>query len=216
MCSAAFRLAALATALAVVPRMSATADGTGLESLKRLVDAGDPARAIDQLTAEVASNPAHEAARMLLAEAYEKTGKHDEAMTTWEDAVAEITGEGGPFEIVDSEIRGVAVKVFKNTPPSLRAALQIARTRPDDIFLVYEDERLTFGQVISAVDELACTTGRSGSRPRLPSSMMKRVGYHRRRSIGKPTQVRRSNNTASGRFLWRLAFGRCRRCLFSS
>ena len=74
---------------------------------------------------------------------------------SWDEAVGAITAPGERFEIVDSEIRGVPLKVFKNTPPSLRAAFQVARTRPDDIFLVYQDERLTFGQVMASIDELA-------------------------------------------------------------
>ena len=75
------------------------------------------------------------------------------ANVNWDDAIATLTAPGARFEIVDSEIRGVALKVFKNTPPSLRAAFQIARTRPDDIFLVYEEERLRFGHVMAAVDD---------------------------------------------------------------
>jgi long-chain acyl-CoA synthetase len=73
----------------------------------------------------------------------------------WEEAVAAITGAGERFEVVDSEIRGVPVKVFKNTPPSLRAAFQIARSRGDDIFLVYEGEQFSFGRVMSEIDCLA-------------------------------------------------------------
>jgi len=77
------------------------------------------------------------------------------ANMSWEEAIATITGPGAAFEVVDADIRGVPLKVFKSTPPSLRAAFQIARTRSDDTFLVYEDERLSFGHVMSAIDELA-------------------------------------------------------------
>jgi len=79
----------------------------------------------------------------------------DEQNMNWDEAIAAITAVGERFEIVDSEIRGVPVKVFKNTPPSLRAAFQIARTRADETFLVYEDEHYTFGEVMTAIDELA-------------------------------------------------------------
>ena len=67
-----------------------------------------------------------------------------------DEAIAAITAEGERFEVVDSKLRGVPVKVFKNTPPSLRAAFQVARTRPDDVFLVYEDERIRFGEAMAA------------------------------------------------------------------
>ncbi|MCP4005815.1 MAG: acyl--CoA ligase [bacterium] len=78
-----------------------------------------------------------------------------ESVANWDSAIADVTGPGGQFEIVESEIRGVPVKVFKNTPTSLRDAFQVARSRSDEIFLVYEEERITFGQVMKAIDELA-------------------------------------------------------------
>ena len=38
-----------------------------------------------------------------------------ESNLSWDDAVAVITAPGERFEIADSEIRGVAVKVFKKS-----------------------------------------------------------------------------------------------------
>jgi long-chain acyl-CoA synthetase len=74
---------------------------------------------------------------------------------SFEDAIAELTGEGGRFEIVDTEIRGETYKTFKATPPSLRDAYQLAKSRGDTEFLVYEDERYSFGDVIAKAEELA-------------------------------------------------------------
>jgi long-chain acyl-CoA synthetase len=74
---------------------------------------------------------------------------------TFDEVVAAVTGPGGPFEIVDGEIRGQKMKVFKNTPPSLRALFDTARNRGDATFLVYEDERISFEQVMERVDALA-------------------------------------------------------------
>jgi long-chain acyl-CoA synthetase len=74
---------------------------------------------------------------------------------TFDEVVAAVTGPGGPFEIVDGEIRGQKMKVFKNTPPSLRALFDTARARGDATFLVYEDERISFEQVMERVDALA-------------------------------------------------------------
>jgi len=74
---------------------------------------------------------------------------------TWEEAVAAVTGPGGAFELTEREPGGPLS--FKNAPPSLRALFGLARVRGDEIFLVYEDERLSFGEVMARVDALAAT-----------------------------------------------------------
>jgi len=73
---------------------------------------------------------------------------------TWEEAVAATTGPGGPFEIVEADVLGRRMKVFKNAPPSLRALFDGARKRGDEIFLVYEDERWSFAETMARVDAL--------------------------------------------------------------
>ena len=50
---------------------------------------------------------------------------------SYEEAIAQITGPGGPFEITEAVIRGQRLRVFKNTPPSLRALFDRARARGD-------------------------------------------------------------------------------------
>ncbi len=72
----------------------------------------------------------------------------------WEDAVAAITGPDGPFPIVEAEVLGRPTRVFRNTPPSLRALFAGARARGDAPFLLYEDERWSFADVMAAVDAL--------------------------------------------------------------
>ncbi len=72
----------------------------------------------------------------------------------WEDAIAAITGPEGPFPIVEAEVLGRPTRVFRNTPPSLRALFAAARARGDAPFLVYEDERWSFSDVMDAVDAL--------------------------------------------------------------
>ena len=74
---------------------------------------------------------------------------------TWDEAVAAVTGPGGPFEIVEAEVRGQKLKVFQRTPPSLRDLFALARSRGDATFLVYEDERWSFDVTMAAVDALA-------------------------------------------------------------
>ncbi len=73
---------------------------------------------------------------------------------SWDEAVAALTGPGAPFEIVEAEVGGQRLRVFKNTPPSLRALFGSARARGDATFLVYEDERWSFAEVMRHVDAL--------------------------------------------------------------
>lgn len=74
-------------------------------------------------------------------------------MPTFAEAVATVTAPGGRYEIVEADVGGQRLKVFKQTPPSLRALFDTARTR-DGVFLVYEDERRTFAEVMAEVDAL--------------------------------------------------------------
>ncbi|HTF35362.1 MAG TPA: class I adenylate-forming enzyme family protein [Myxococcota bacterium] len=57
-----------------------------------------------------------------------------------------LTAPGAPFEIVEVEIRGIKTRVWKNTPPSLRAVLDLSRLHGEKTFLVYENDRLSFEQ----------------------------------------------------------------------
>jgi long-chain acyl-CoA synthetase len=85
---------------------------------------------------------------------------------TWDEAVAAVTGPGGPFELAEAEIGGERLRVFKNTPPSLRALFGAARARGDATFLVFEDERWSFADVTAKADALgAALAGRYGIRP---------------------------------------------------
>jgi len=75
---------------------------------------------------------------------------------SWDQAVAALTAVlGSPFEITEREVDGERVKVFASLPSSLREAFAGARLNADKIFLVYEDETWTFGDVMGRVDEIA-------------------------------------------------------------
>jgi long-chain acyl-CoA synthetase len=74
---------------------------------------------------------------------------------SFDDAVATVTGPGGPFEIREEEVRGRPTDVFVNTPPSLRALFDTLRARPDEPYLVYEDEVLTYPEVVAQIDAIA-------------------------------------------------------------
>jgi long-chain acyl-CoA synthetase len=74
--------------------------------------------------------------------------------TTFDDAVAAVTAPGQAFTIVEADVGGTRLKVFERTPPSLRALFDSMRARGDDTFLVYEDERLSFADVMAQADAI--------------------------------------------------------------
>ncbi len=85
--------------------------------------------------------------------------------TSWNEAVEKLTGPGGPFEIVEAEVLGRRMRVFKSSPPSLRALFDAARARGDAPFLVYEDERWSFADTMARVDALGAALVLRGVRP---------------------------------------------------
>ena len=74
---------------------------------------------------------------------------------SWDQAIAKLTAPGEVFATIETEIDGHTRTVFQNTPPSLRAIFEGARARGDETFLVYEDERWSFADVMARADEIA-------------------------------------------------------------
>lgn len=66
-----------------------------------------------------------------------------------------ITSPGMPCEMEELVIRGVPTRVWKNAPPSLRIVAEAARAHGDKIFLVHEDERVSYEAFFRAVCALA-------------------------------------------------------------
>jgi long-chain acyl-CoA synthetase len=85
---------------------------------------------------------------------------------SWDEAIATLTGPGCPFEIVEREIGGQKIKVFANTPASLRERFLATRLHGDKTFLVYEDETWNFTETMGRVDEIAdALVSRYGIKP---------------------------------------------------
>ena len=75
---------------------------------------------------------------------------------TFDEAVAFLTGPGGPMEIAEIEVHGRPQRVFTTVPQTLRDLFAGLRNQPaDNVFLVYEDERWTFAEVIARIDAIA-------------------------------------------------------------
>jgi long-chain acyl-CoA synthetase len=73
---------------------------------------------------------------------------------SYEEAVAQVTAPGQRFETTEIDVGGTTVTVFKNAQNSLRDVFAPARGRGDATFLVYEDERWSFADVMAQVDAL--------------------------------------------------------------
>ncbi|WP_439817894.1 class I adenylate-forming enzyme family protein [Zavarzinia sp. CC-PAN008] len=70
-------------------------------------------------------------------------------------AHAILTGSGMPFEIEEVTIRGIPTRTWKNAPPALRDVVTLGRGFGERIFLVHEDERISFETFHRAVATLA-------------------------------------------------------------
>ena len=74
---------------------------------------------------------------------------------TFLEANAAVTGPGQIFELIDAEVRGVKMKVFKNSPAHLGQVFAGSRGHGDKTFLAYENEIITFAQAADRIDALA-------------------------------------------------------------
>jgi len=72
---------------------------------------------------------------------------------TYEEAVADVTGPAQRFEVGPIEVDGITYQAFVNAPPSLKDLFAPARG-VERTFLVYEDERWSFGDVMASADAL--------------------------------------------------------------
>jgi long-chain acyl-CoA synthetase len=70
-------------------------------------------------------------------------------------AWADLTGPGAPFEIAEIEVRGATLRSFKNAPPNVRAIWLSTAAFADRDYLVYEDERITYAQAHAQVASIA-------------------------------------------------------------
>ena len=77
----------------------------------------------------------------------------------------ELTGIGGPFEIVESEVLGNRARIYKNAPLNVRevwlSTIQFAE-RP---YLIYGDERLTYADAHERVNAVASWLAAQGVKP---------------------------------------------------
>ena len=77
----------------------------------------------------------------------------------------ELTGPGGPFEIVRAQVLGQNILTYKNAPPSVREVWLSTLQFAERDYLVYEDERLTYAQSHARVNAVASWLMAQGVKP---------------------------------------------------
>ena len=70
-------------------------------------------------------------------------------------AQALLTAPGAKFEMAQADIRGVPTRVWKNAPPTMRVLLEASRGHADRLFVIYEDERVSYEAHYRAAAALA-------------------------------------------------------------
>jgi long-chain acyl-CoA synthetase len=67
----------------------------------------------------------------------------------------ELTSEGSPFAVSEIVVRDVPIKVFASSPPNMRSVWELTAAHADKDYVVYEDERYTYGEIQAQVRALA-------------------------------------------------------------
>jgi long-chain acyl-CoA synthetase len=80
-------------------------------------------------------------------------------------AWAELTAPGAPFEVEQIEVRGVRLRSFKSAPATVRELWRSTAGFGARDFMIYQDERLTYGQAHALTDAVAAWLWRQGVRP---------------------------------------------------
>ena len=76
-------------------------------------------------------------------------------MPTLEEIEAQLTGPGGPFEVVQEPVLGEVMPVFKDRHPNLRAILQESVGHGDKEYIVLDDLRISFAEHARIVASVA-------------------------------------------------------------
>jgi len=65
------------------------------------------------------------------------------------DIAIATKAKGSEYETHTENVMGVELEVFSNIPPNLGKYYALANDFEDECFLVYQDERLTFGECLT-------------------------------------------------------------------
>ncbi|HYN31763.1 MAG TPA: class I adenylate-forming enzyme family protein [Ilumatobacteraceae bacterium] len=73
----------------------------------------------------------------------------------FQEAWEELTAPGAQFATTTVDVRGVPIKVFESSLPSMRTVWELARGYGDRDYIVYEDERYTYAESDAIIRALA-------------------------------------------------------------
>ena len=76
-------------------------------------------------------------------------------MTPQEEIREQLTGPGGPFEVVTDDVLGERMLVFKNRQQSLRELLAESALHGDKEYVVHGDRRITYAEHVGLVASVA-------------------------------------------------------------
>ncbi len=71
------------------------------------------------------------------------------------EAHARLTAPGARYEMIDVISNGIPTRTWKNAPATLRDLLILSRSYKDRVFVIYEDERVTYEAFYRATVKLA-------------------------------------------------------------
>ena len=75
--------------------------------------------------------------------------------SAYEDVLSNLTQPGSPFEIGRKNYDGIESFAYLNAPETMAELLAPGRTFGNQEFLVYQDERYSFGEFFDQSDRLA-------------------------------------------------------------
>ena len=82
-------------------------------------------------------------------------------MPTPEEVDAQLLGPGGMFELVEDDVLGERMRVFKNRPDSLRTLLERSLGFGEGEYVIFGDRRITYAAHARAVAAIARSAGTS-------------------------------------------------------
>ena len=74
---------------------------------------------------------------------------------TLKEAVASLVEQGAPYEMVEEDVLGQRLRVFRNVPRTMRELWERSARFAERDYLVYEGERTTYAQAHERVRSLA-------------------------------------------------------------
>lgn len=80
-------------------------------------------------------------------------------------AAAALIGPGGPFEVVEGQVDGATLRLFKHAPPNLAELYRVGLEHADKDFFVYDDERYTFADAWARSEQVSASLRALGVKP---------------------------------------------------